>query len=255
MINARNTLGTGRHRSGRTFIFGVVLAVAALALLARAGEAQEFELVGTIVDANTGQALQNAWVGLTGTDWGSITNEQGRFRIEDVVAGRLSLKIEQLGYETLEWDGYVSSGDPLLLLELNAQPIVLEGLRVVTDRFRSRRNAVATSVYTYQAAELANSYERSALDFIRYRAHGARVVSCQGRLGDTCLSIRGRAVEPVVYIDEIPVLGGLDRLDSFAPWDLYMVEIYGRGRHIRAYTPQFMKQAAERRLLPIALPY
>jgi hypothetical protein len=166
----------------------------------------------------------------------------------------MSLTIEQLGYETLEWEGYVAAGDPLLMIELSARPIVLEGLRVVTDRFRSRRSAVATRVYTYDASDLANSFERSALDFIRYRAHG-RITACRGGFGDRCLVVRGRVVEPIVYIDEIPVLGGLDQLESFAPWDLYMVEIYGGGRHIRAYTPQFMKMAAEQRLVPIALPY
>lgn len=254
MINARNTLGTGHYDSGRVLVFGIALAIAALALLVRNSAAQEFELVGTVVDVNTGQALQNAWVGLTGTDWGSITDDDGRFRIEDVEAGLMSLTIEQLGYETLEWEAYVSAADPLLVIELTAQPIVLEGLRVVTDRFRSRRNAVATTVYTYDASQLANSSERTALDFIRYRAHG-QVVGCRGRLGDRCLLVRGRVIEPVIYIDEIPVLGGLDYLESFAPWDLYMVEIYGSGRHIRAYTPQFMKAAAKQRLVPVALPY
>ena len=37
MINARNTLGTGRAVDRRSFVIALVLAVAALALLARNG--------------------------------------------------------------------------------------------------------------------------------------------------------------------------------------------------------------------------
>jgi carboxypeptidase-like protein len=255
MINARNTLGTSGYGSRRALLFGIALAITALALLARHGVAQEpeaFDLLGRVVDANSGQPLDGAWVAVTGTQWGSITNEEGRFRIAHVEAGRIALTIERLGYETLEWVGEVSGDDGLLRIDLNAQPIVLEGLQVVTDRFRARRNAVATSVFAYDSGELASGNERSALEFIRYRA-GVALVGCNGRLGNTCVFVRGGAVEPVIYVDEVRVLGGLDYLASFAPWDFYMVEIYGRGRHIRAYTPQFMKRAAERRLRPIAL--
>ena len=56
-----------------------------------------------------------------------------------------------------------------------------------------------------------------------------------------------------MFIDEAQVLGGLEYLDSFAPHELYMVEIFGNGRHIRAYTPRFMERAAKQRLNPIAL--
>ncbi len=37
MINARNTLGTGRAAEGRSFVIALLLALAALALLAREG--------------------------------------------------------------------------------------------------------------------------------------------------------------------------------------------------------------------------
>ena len=214
-------------------------------------EVDSFQLFGQVVDAETGVALQGAWVGITGTDWGSITDSDGRFRIPDLDPGRLSLTVEQLGYETLEWSGDVVSGEDLLLIQLSAQPILLEGLEVVTDRFRSRRRAAATSVFAYDAGDLSTATEQTALDFVRFRTSG--LVPCNGRWGSTCLWVRGRATEPTVYVDEMPLLGGLTYLETFAPWEFYMIEIYGQGRHIRAYTPQFMKRAAEIRLLPLPL--
>lgn len=255
MINSMNNLGTRRtHRSATAF--GIALAIAALALLARDAIGQEiaepFDLAGTVVDAENGQSLIGAWVSIVGSDWGSITDDRGRFRLPDVGPGPISLSVEQLGYEALLWEGDVQAATSSLELALTPEPILLEGLQVVTDRFRSRRNAVATSVFAYDQGALTTTAQRTALDFISVRS-GASEAYCAGRRGDRCLLVRGRIVEPVVYIDEAPVLGGLAYLDTFAPHELYMVEIYGGGRHIRAYTPYFMERAAKSRLNPIAL--
>ena len=258
MINTRNNLGTRGYGDRKALVLGLLLAIVALALLARDGMAQQvaepFELVGTVVDADNGQALTGAWVSLVGSEWGSVTDDRGRFRIPDMDGGPLALSVEQLGYETLMWEGEAAEGDGLLELELTPQPLVLQGLQVVTDRFRSRRNAIATSVFAYDLNDLTTTAQRTALDFISLRA-GSASVSCAGRRGDTCLIVRGRVVEPVVYIDEAPFLGGLDYLDSLAPYELYMIEIFGGGRHIRAYTPRFMERAAKQRLQPIALSF
>lgn len=253
MINATNELGTRLTHRGATVI-GILLMLAALALLARGAAAQStsFDLMGAVVDADAGTPLVGAWVSITGSEWGSITDERGRFRIPDIDAGPVSLSVEQLGYETLVWEGRISESDGLLQLALTPTPVVLEGLQVVTDRFRARRNAVATTVLAFDMADLSTTSQQTALDFVTLRA-GTWATRCRGRFSDTCLYVRGRAVEPAVYIDEVPVLGGLDYLAHFAPWELYMIEVYGGGRHIRAYTPQFMERAAKQRLSPIPL--
>lgn len=262
MINARNTLGTSGLEGLRPVVTGIALAVLAIAVLAVSGSAQQdrfeetapFQLMGQVVDAESGAILVGAWVGLTGTDMGSLTNDDGRFRIPDMTAGPLVLTVEQLGYETLEWSGNVANTDELLTIELNAQPLLLEGLQVVTDRFRSRRNAAAVSVFAYEPGDLTTTSARTALEFIELSS-AAYLTSCNGRYSDQCLQLRGRAVEPVVYIDEMPLLGGLGYLQSFAPWDFHMIEVYGGGRHIRAYTSSYMERAAKTRLTPIPLPF
>lgn len=260
MINTRNTLGTGHHPILRTLLLGAAFAIAALALLARAGSAQdrdgsgvveELEIFGQVVDATSGERLVGAWVGITGTDWGSITNTEGRFRLPDMQPGPLSLTVEQLGYETREWRGEVTPENELLMVELEPRPVILEGLEVVTDRFRSRRMAAATRVMAYDASDLTRATERNALEYVRYRTAG--IVPCSGRRGNSCVLVRGRSVEPVVYLDEAPLLGGLEYLETLEPWELHMIEVYGGGSHIRAYTPRFMERAAESRLLPLPL--
>ena len=212
-----------RLRDGATplarTVFAVGLAVMAVAMMARSAFAQDtvdpFDLTGTVVDER-GQPLVGAFVSLSGSDWGSLTNEQGRFRIPDLYPGRVELTAEQLGYATLQWTGEVTEQSGPLTLQMEAQAVVLEGLTVVTDRFRSRRNATATTVRSFDRDRLATSPQPTVIDFV-------------------------------------PVIGGMDYLASFRPHELYMVEVYARGRHIRAYTPQFMERAAKQRLRPIAL--
>jgi hypothetical protein len=263
MINTRNTLGTTGLSDLRAVLFGIALTVAALVLLAQQGQAQDatqeqveltFTLFGSLVDGNTGAALPGAWVGIPDTEWGSITNDEGRFGIPESTAGRLALTIELIGYQKLEWTGDVQNGEELLLIELSPEPIMLEGLQVVTDRFTSRRNGTATSVFAYASDALSSAISQNALEFIEFQS-AAWVIPCNGRQSDRCLFVRGREVEPDIYIDEMPVLGGLGYLESFAPWEFHMIEVYGGGRHIRAYTPRFMERAAKRRISPIALPF
>jgi hypothetical protein len=257
MINPRNDLGTRAVGRG-AFVVGVVFALAALTMLARSADAQSpqeltaFDVRGTVVDADNSSVLAGAWVRISGSEWGSITDERGRFRLPDLDPGRLELTVEQLGYETLTWAGEVREPDGLLRLELKPSPVLLEGLQVVTDRFQARRNAVAAPVRAFDAADLSSTAQETALDFITLRA-GTWITPCAGRYGDRCISLRGRSVEPTVYVDEMPMLGGLEYLAHIPPYELYMIEVYGSGRHIRAYTPQFMERAAKQRLQPIPL--
>lgn len=259
MINMRNTLGTTGLAGRRAAFWGLALATAAVAVLATKAAAQEhegdiqsFTVFGHVVDSESGQALVGAWVALPETQWGSITNDEGRFRIPEVAVGRLGLTVEMLGYETLQWEGDVRAGEGSLRIELSPEPILLEGLEVMADRFRSRRNAVATNVFAYDAADLTSSSATTALEFVEYRV-GAFLTQCNGRRGNTCIFTRGRTVEPVVYLDEAPLLAGLDYLESFAPWEFHMIEVYGGGRHIRLYSPEFIERAAKERILPIPI--
>ena len=132
------------------------------------------------------------------------------------------------------------------------EPILLEGLEVMTDRFESRRNAVATSVLAFDARDLTSSGSLTAADFIAGQA-GVFLSPCNGSRGSQCVWSRGRRIEPVVYVDEVPHLGGLDYLSMFTPGEFHMIEVYSRGTHIRVYTPAFMKRVAEQRIVPIPL--
>ncbi len=212
----------------------------------RDGEAR---IVGVVVDAVTEAPLASASVSVAKSDWQSLTTDSGRFLLCEIGAGPHWLTAERLGYKTVAaLVQATASGDPLRV-RMQADPILLEGLEVVTDRFRHRRRAVATTVQTYGEAELASGSHLSAADFIDSRP-GIMAGPCRFQ---TCVRVRGGRVESDIYLDEVPLFGGWAELESIPTAQLYMVEVFGRGRHIRAYSHGFMQRAAKIRLLPMAI--
>ena len=204
-------------------------------------------IVGVIVDASTQAPLSGAHVSVEASQWGSLTTENGRFLLCEIGGGSHMVTVERLGYVTLsvqiEAD---ASGEPVAL-HMRPDPILLEGLEVVTDRFKRRRLAAATSVRAFDQEDLANSGYWSAADFVDMRT-GIMTTQCGL---DRCVYDRGRTVNPRVYLDEFPLIGGWSQLETIPTSQLYMIEVYRRGTHIRAYTHAFMKRAARVRLVPV----
>ena len=256
----RHRLPPGKRRSHwrRAVVAGIV--AAALATDGSPIAAQDDsstksgEVVGVVVDAGTEAPLVGAFVSIVESDWGIFTNQDGRFRLGEIAIGPHSITIEHLGYTTIETkvDAAARSGEPVRLL-MQPDPILLEGLEIVSDRFRNRRRGAATPVRTFELDVLSTSPSSSLREFLNVRAIAA-LFPCEGRYSDTCVMARGRRAEALAYFDEVRLAGGWSYLDTFAPHDLYMIEVYDGGRHIRAYSRFFMERAAKTRLFPLPLP-
>lgn len=230
----------------------VVLAVLVCTAPRAEAQQEEAEIAGTIagriVDAESGRPLFGALVTIEGTDRGVLSDAEGRFSLSRMLAGEHEIMVAQLGYDTLRI-GAITGGDPLRLA-LDPNPVLLEGIRVVTDRFRRRRNAVATSVRAFDREQLLVSASSDAREFVSRNA-GLVPTSCLGFASPTpCAWVRGRPQPIRVYIDDNPTVGGLDHLAMYQPHELYLVEVFAGGRHIRAYTNWYMSHAASRKLLP-----
>lgn len=209
----------------------------------------EARIVGVVVDAETELPVAGAYVSVPASDWGSLTTDDGRFLLCEIGAGTHLVTAERLGYETLTSLVDAGASGDLVRLRMAADPILLEGLEIVTDRFERRRRAVATPVRVYDEEDLASSVYWTAAEFVDSRP-GVMTAPCGiGR----CIYSRGRVVNPRVYLDEFPLMGGWIQLESIPTSQLYMIEVYGWGRHIRAYTHAFMKRAANVRLAPMPL--
>lgn len=239
----------------------VVLGASAL----HAQKPQKYRVVGTVVDGQTGRPVVAASVALQGTNKAAYTDTAGRFVIDRVPEGPHVLEVEQLGYDDRDYPIQVAAAAPGVRVELSPNPVMLKAITVLTDRFRSRRNSVPMSVLAYDRKQLLTSGAYDMRNFLATRT-GAMSVPCGNRAyyygwgfggggmggGDLgCVWVRGQVVQPAVYIDDRPAFG--DELAGYNPADLFLLEVYGRGVVIRAYTNWWVESMAKRKLGPLPL--
>lgn len=213
---------------------------------------EQARILGVVVDAGTEMPLAGAYVSVAGSDWGSLTTDNGWFALCEIEAGTHLVTVVRLGYATLDTQVETGESRNRVALRMQPDPILLEGLEIVADRFERRRRGVETVVRTFDREDLVRSGYWSAAEFVDLRA-GVVTTPCAGT---TCIYYRGYmygAVEPVVYLDEVLMPGGWFQLEDIPTNQLYMLEVYGGGTHIRAYTHHFMEHAAKVRLEPTVI--
>ena len=125
---------------------------------------------------------------------------------------------------------------------------------------KNRRNAWGSSARAIEQARLASSGARDAIEFLATEG-SLHIGSCTTRRGPAtsfqrvasrrgtagvCVLRRGSGTEPRVYIDEAPIIGGLEALATFRPYELYLIEVYSAGLEIRAYAHWYMERMAAR---------
>jgi len=232
-------------------IFG--MGVGGLRAQEREKKQEENVLAGRVIDATTGTPLVGAFVHLEGEDWGVLTGEEGAFRLPGIPGGILSVAVEQLGYLNTVHPARVGPGEAPVVLALEPDPVLLEGIRVVTDRFERRRQALAVPSQAFDREELVTSPAFNVLDFVAARTLLTPVRCGSLSLDGICAYVRGSLRPVSVYVDEAPILGGLEYLETMEPQELERVEVYRSGAHIRIYTQAFMERAGKIRLMPMAL--
>ena len=206
---------------------------------------------GVVLDLESGTPVEGAQVYLPDQNIGFRTGADGAFRIPGIPSGSHEVEIQRIGYTEVRF--WVDFHDPFppLEFELLPDPVVLEGFEVVTDRFERRRRGAATSIRVFREEQLLTTAAHDVADLVT-RHMGMMIRRCPGHIREPwCVHSRGRPFPPSVYIDEAAAIGGIDQLMMYQPHEFYMVEVYGGGRHIRAYTHRFMEWAARIRLAPI----
>lgn len=95
----------------------------------------EARIVGVIVDAATETPVAGAHASVEASDWGSLTTDNGRFLLCGIAAGIHVVTVERLGYVTLESPIEASASGEPVALPMRPDPVLLEGLEIVSDRF------------------------------------------------------------------------------------------------------------------------
>lgn len=97
--------------------------------------AQSSKITGRVVNSKTGKPLPNANVFLDGTMRGDVTNEKGRFQIENVPPGSYLIVISRVGYDIRRGRISVSQGKQRRFqVKLHPNPIDMPGVTVEGNR-------------------------------------------------------------------------------------------------------------------------
>ena len=185
----------------------LILAVLLLPALAGAGE-----IIGRVLDAETGAPLAYANVWVEDTDSGAISNRDGGFRLEAPSGAALTLVVSYLNYENASLTLAPGAGPVEVLLERSV--IVEDPILVTATRIRPHLDPVP--VKNMDRETLDRRYWAQDPPMLLAETPGVYAYNEGGAgLGNSYLRLRGFAQSRVsVMINGIPLNGG----DSHEVW-------------------------------------
>jgi TonB-linked SusC/RagA family outer membrane protein len=224
---------------------GLLAVLMAVALLPVTTYAQERGTVtGRVTDATTGHPLEGAQIAVGGTNLASVTDQDGRFRMSAVPAGKREVRATLMGYAREVRTMEVSPGGTVTVhFEMGQSAIELEALVVAATGQGQRKREIGSWVASIHVAgtELAPVMNLSQL--IQGRAAGVTVMQSGGTTGAGArVRIRGSnslslSNAPLLIVDGIRVhaeeaslgfgVGGQrpSRLNDLNPHDIESIEI------------------------------
>ena len=157
---------------------------------------------GTVTDAQTLQPLVGATVLLLGSDpvVGTLTDDEGRFRLEAVPVGRQGIQITYVGYEPVLRNNLIVSSAQEVVLEIRMEEQIrmADEVEIVaeTDKSGSINELATVSVRTFSVEE-AQRYAGSRNDPARMAQNFAGVSGVNDQRND--IIIRGNSPAGVLW--------------------------------------------------------
>ncbi|MGQ0816258.1 MAG: SusC/RagA family TonB-linked outer membrane protein [Gemmatimonadota bacterium] len=221
-----------------------LLTLAVLLLAPVTAWAQNASVTGRVTDANNQQAIAGAQVFVVGTTRGTLTDQEGRYRISDLPAGPTSVRVVIIGYESPTREVTLTAGATATVdFALATSAVALDQVVVnaITGQ-AERKREVGTNVSTIPVAELNKGTITRFTDVLTGRATGLNLQSVAGTTGTSQrVRIRGAnslslSNEPLIYVDGVQFsnskglalgVGGQDvsRLNDINPNDIENIEI------------------------------
>lgn len=210
-------------------------------------------LTGRVLDARNGAPVPGAFVRLAPGETGVLADSLGAFRLPVPDRPDYRVVVQALGYSEAEATVSAEEADGAEFV-LEPDPVALEQLEVLANRFTRERRSYEGAVAHYDEDFMLARSGRSAFEVAMQRTHlrpcGSATVE------EWCTFSRGELVPVRVYIDEMPVVwDGVDWLRDYDAGEIYLMEIYSFGRVIRVLTRRGVEERPEQlaalRSLPV----
>jgi TonB-dependent starch-binding outer membrane protein SusC len=202
-------------------------------------------VTGRVQDAATQRAVPGAQVRVANTNRSTVTDEEGRFTLQNVAAGSHVLQVTRVGFQPGSATVSVENGGAATAtISLRSDALRLNELVVVGYGEQNRRS-IAGSVSSIRAAETVSSTPVAQVDqVLQGRAAGVMVQQNSGVPG-AAITVRVRGAssisagnDPLYVIDGVPLIQGnfsslngtfggqdIDALGDLNPNDIESIEV------------------------------
>jgi len=172
----------------------VVLLVAAVVATTWGGTNGTVE--GTVKVKQTGETLPGATVAVVGTQRGATTDEEGRFIIANIRAGRYDIRVAHVGYQSRLLKNVLVNPDlrTRLAIELEQSDVMMDEITVTLEKPLIQRDVTGTT-YFMSGEEAALLPIENAVDAVHLKPG----VTLEGNVRG------GKATEVLYLIDGLPV--------------------------------------------------
>ena len=199
---------------------GLYVAIVGLPLLAlatplhpaAAQAAATGRIEGMVVESRSQRPLAGATVLVAGTTRGAMTNDEGRFVLVDVPAGRHQLSARRIGFESASLTVTVTSGQTTTAnFNLTETAIRLDEVVVTGTAGETRRRELGTAVSSINAEEIEAAPVQNIQDIVGARATGVTVLANSGQPGaGGTIKLRGinslsQGNAPLIYVDGVRI--------------------------------------------------
>ena len=221
------------------------LVVAFFLVVPSLGAQQGGTITGRVLDAGSGTPIPAVQVFIAGLDLGGLTQQNGRYLIQNVPAGTHTLTVARIGYRTGEVEVTVGGGQTVEQnFTMAEEALQLDEIIVTGTPGGTQRRAIGNVVTTVDVSDIVQDVAISNFqDLLTARSTGIQYTRLSGNVGTSSpIKIRGvgsfsLGANPLIYVDGLrvnndnsagPNLGfgdGVSVLDDFNPQDIESIEI------------------------------
>lgn len=166
---------------------------------------------GTVVDATTGEPISGVQVMIVDTQLGTLADDAGHFRLQNVPAGAVILRAVRIGYRTEEQAVTVRPGSvATVTFTMTQSAVEIEGLVVTALGIERQERTLTTSVQQVDGNDLARVPDPNILASMSGKLAGVSLFNSNTPGGSSRIVIRGANSltgnnQPLFVVDGIPV--------------------------------------------------
>ncbi|PYP31423.1 MAG: hypothetical protein DMD49_08105 [Gemmatimonadetes bacterium] len=193
-----------------------------LAVAPIGAEAQQTAVVrGTVRDAATGQALEDARVGAQGSAHTVATDAAGRYTLTGIAAGQVVVRVQRFGYRAAADTLTLAPGDSVAAdFALRPSALHMKPVVVTAGKRSQLLDQVVTSVALVQDSELARRAVNTVDEAVD-KAPGVQFLNGQVNIRGSTGYVQGLGARVLLLVDGVPANQG-DR--GGINWDMLPVD-------------------------------